>query len=170
MFAVLTFLAMAAGGLAPTANVPALDATSARAVEAFNQVCLKNADSLTAARQAATSAPWSFVRKGDLPSYGRGRAMETYASGDVELLLRSEKKGFGCLVVYQLNDATMTSDALAASISALPGLALKGSGKGKTRVTWTLAQPAGSQVQLTVYQDMTPRAPILALESKGSSN
>lgn len=170
MFAVLTFLALAAGDAAPVTNGQALDATSGRAVDAFHQVCLRNAASLAAARQAATSAPWSFERKGDLPSYGRGPAMETYASGDVELLLRPEKKGFGCLVTYSLSEPNTTTEVLAGAISALPGLTMKGSGKGKTRMTWMFAQPAGSQVQLTVYQDMTPRAPILALESKGSSN
>lgn len=167
MFAMLTLLALAGSD---AAAAPSLDATSTRAVEAFRQVCLNNAESLAAARNAATSAPWAFERKGDLPSYGRGSPMETYASGDVELLLRSEKKGFGCLVTYQLGDSGTTTEKLAGAISALPGLALKGDGKAKTRVSWTVAQPAGSMVQLTVYQDMNPRAPILALESKGSSN
>ena len=170
MIAALTFLALAAGDLPLAANAPALDATSARALDAFNQVCLKNAASLVDARRAATSAPWSFERKGDLPSYGRGAPMETYASGDVELLLRPEKKGFGCLVTYPLNDSSMTTERLAGAISGLPGLALKGSSKAKTRVNWTVSQPTGSEVQLTIYQDMNPRAPILALESKGSSN
>lgn len=177
MITLLTLLALASGtsvavGDTPpaAATVPSLDARSARAVEAFKQVCLANAASLAAARQAATSAPWAFARKGDLPSYGRGPAMETYASGDVELLLRQSKKGFGCLIVYELAEAGTTTEALTGAISGLSGLVLKGSGKAKTRVTWTVGQPAGSEVQLTVYPNMTPRAPILALESKGSSN
>ena len=96
--------------------------------------------------------------------------METYASGDVELLLRPEKKGFGCLVVYELADTSTTTQTLAGAISALPGLALKGSGKDKVRVSWSLTAPAGSEVKLTVYPKMSPRAPILALESKGNPN
>ena len=97
--------------------------------------------------------------------------MEGYVSGDVELLIRPEKKGaFGCLIMFQLPAAT-SSEMLSAEVSKLPSLTVDKPGKGKQfRATWNSATtPKGSKVHLTVHNDMSPRAPILALESKGTS-
>jgi hypothetical protein len=148
-----------------------LDPTSERAVRAFSEICLANAGSLEAARAAATAAPWSFQHSEELPAYGGGPPMQGFASGDVELLLRSGKKGaFGCLIMFKMPDAT-ANEQLRDAISKTSGLTLTNPGGGKEyRADWrSPALPAGSKVQLTVY-NMKPRAPIIALESKGTPN
>ena len=146
----------------------ALDATSERAVRAFGEVCLANAGSLDAAQAAATAAPWSFQHDQDLPAYGGGPPMQGFVSGDVELVLRSDKKGaFGCLIMFKMPEGP-SNEQLRDAISKLPGLTLTNPGGGKQfRADWrSSTAPAGSKVQLTVY-NMKPRAPILDLESKG---
>jgi hypothetical protein len=147
----------------------ALDPTSARAVRAFSEVCLANAASFEAARAAATAAPWSFQHSEDLPAYGGGPPMQGFVSGDVELLLRQGKKGaFGCLVMFKMPDGT-SNEQLRDGLSKTPGLTLTNpGGGGDFRAEWrSPSLPAGSKVQLTVYNKMKPRAPILDLESKG---
>ena len=153
-----------------TSAQAAVDPIAERAVRAFDEVCLANAGSIDDARRAATSAPWSFQHSVDLPAYGGGAPMEGYASGEVELVIRPDKKGaFGCLIMFKLADAT-ASEALSEEVSKLPSLTLAKQGKGKQfRSTWASSTaPKGSKVHLTIYGDMSPRAPILALESKGA--
>lgn len=166
--AAFALLAVPAAGQAPSP----LDATTQRAVQAFAQVCLANAGSLEAARSAAMAAPWSFERQEDLPSLVHGAPMQTFVSGEVEMVLRPDRKGaFGCLVMFKMPDAT-GAEQLRDAVSATPGLTLtKPGGAGKAlRAEWRSAMaPAGSKVLLTVY-DMKPRAPILSLESKGNPN
>jgi len=148
------------------------DPNSERAVRAFNEVCLANAASIDAARAAATSAPWSFQHDQDLPAYGGGPPMQGFVSGDVELLLRSDKKGaFGCLIMFHMPDGT-SNEQLRDAISRAPGLNLTNPGGGKDfRAEWRSSSlPPGSKVQLTIYNKMKPRAPIIDLESKGTPN
>lgn len=155
-------------GSASSASAQELDATSARAVRAFEQVCLANAASLSAARSAATSAPWSFTSEGGLPSLTGKKPMETFSSDGVEMLLRPGKKEFGCLILFKLPQGAK-SGPLAQAIGALPGLSTKGDiGEDPTRVNWTAAAPKGSKVVLTADYGPAGNTVILALESKGS--
>jgi hypothetical protein len=164
------WLAIAAlAGASQAQGQNAIDPTSDRAIRAFSEVCLANAASFDAARAAATAAPWSFVHEEDLPAYGGGPPMQGFVSGDVELLLRQGKKGaFGCLIMFKMPDGT-TNEQLRDAISKAPGLTLTNpGGGGDFRAEWrSPSLPTGSKVQLTVYNKMKPRAPIIDLESKG---
>lgn len=137
----------------------------------FSEVCVDNASSLSAAREAALTSEWAFKPNGELPSFGRGRPMQTFASElhDVELLLRPNKKRFGCLITRELSAADAAN--LTTQLSGLSSLSPKGKHKpGRSQYKWTLATPKGSGVVLTVYAERQPQTIILALESKGDPN
>ena len=61
---------------------------------------------------------------------------------------------------------------MGACLPLLPARGLLASvpASAQVRTSWTLSQPAGSKVVPNHYPNMTPSAPILALESKGSPN
>jgi hypothetical protein len=138
-----------------------------RVVQAFTDVCLANASSLAAARAEALTPEWGFTSTGTLPGYNRAPPMETFKSGDLELVLRPNRNRFGCLLLTELGESEVT--ALRHAFAANPRLAPKGKHEsGSTRYRWTLAEPKGSEVVVTVNYGPDRASTIIALESNGA--
>ena len=160
-------LVLSTAALGETSDVEGVDTT----VAAFEDICISNAESMSAARETATSSDWNFVSMGELPSYRKGPPMQTFASEEhgLEMLLRPEKGGFGCLILKQLPKAD--ARVLYESVTGIGELQPKGKQKpGDDRYKWSLSAPKGSEVVLSIEKDDDPQTIILALESKGDPN
>ena len=158
------------GLLAAPASGTELDATGQRAVRAFDEICLTNAGSLEAARQAAMGSKWAFKPAQNANRKDGKVVLEGFDDNGVELVFRSGPgSSFGCNVLYTMPDEADPAD-LGSAISKLPGLTVKTAGSGRTfRATWEVdPSSANARVSLTIYSGVSPKTPIIALESKGS--
>jgi hypothetical protein len=138
-------------------------------IEAFKTVCLENRGGTAANVRNTLTATLGAEKAGSLPSYSGGKPMETYVLGEVEFLVRENKKaGFGCIVAYEMPDE-QSADEVTEKITQVDGLTLKKKGKGdKYRSEWTIeGAHKKDKVYLTIYADQKPRSPLIILEVSG---
>jgi hypothetical protein len=160
-------LALAGLAAAPTAAPePVPTADLATAIGAFSDICLAHPGAAEA-RRAAEAA--GFVQGRTLPGLMGGAPLEIWSKAPVDIGIRARKGGGSSCIVIFAPEPRVANAAVAAAVSALPGLAPKSSkGSDKSwRATWTpLKAPAGSKVYLTIGNGIGQRSAILTLEAK----
>lgn len=163
MAILLALAALAAPAAAAAEPVATADLTTA--VGSFSDICLAHPNAAEA-RRAARAA--GFVQGQTLPGLMGGAPLETWSKAPLDIGIRARRGGGSSCIVIFAPEASIDNAAVAAAVTALPGLAPKSS-KGSVkswRATWTpLQAPAGSKVYLTIGNGIGHRSAILTLES-----
>jgi hypothetical protein len=130
MIALLFLLAAA-----PEAQAPTPASLGDRATQSFAQGCLANR---TAGAEAAIAAIQALPGVAEQPSLPIGnKKLLPFVAGDLEYLVRPEKRGFGCFVAFKggVQEAGMAVTA----IGKLGGLTSRTpKAKGKPSYEWTI--------------------------------